>query len=45
MENQREKTEMIAVKQKREVTFGKCYSPILFVVGYRFNFSIDGVDL
>ena len=45
MENQREKLKMNNVQQKREVTFGKCYSPILFVEGYRFNFSIDGVDL
>jgi len=45
MENQREKLEMINLQQTREVTFGKCYSPISFVVGYRFNFSIDGVNL
>ena len=45
MENQREKSKRINVQQKREVILGKCYSPILFVVGYRFNFSIDGVDL
>ena len=28
-----------------QLRLGKCHSLILFVVGYRFNFSIDGVDL